>query len=378
MTRRTVPLSVLDLAPISSGADAATALRRTVDLARHAEEWGYHRYWLAEHHLAPGVASSQPALVIGLVAGATRTIRVGSGAVQLGFPTALSVVEQFGTLDAVAPGRVDLGLGRAGQRARSDGGAPAPPSPPPPTRTVDGVVIPPPFAPGKLLSLPGFAARQELLRPPGARPRDYGEQVDEIRALLAGTFRTPDGHPVRAVPGEGAALQLWVLGSSGGESARVAGARGLPFTANYHVSPGTVLETVAAYRAAFVPTAEHPEPRVQVSADVLVAEDEPTARRLSAGYGPWVRAIRTGRGAIPYPSPEEAAGLVLDDEERALVQDRLDTRFVGTPARVAEGLARLRDLTDADELLVTTITHDHAARLRSYRLLADAWGLGRD
>ncbi|GAA3884037.1 LLM class flavin-dependent oxidoreductase [Streptomyces sedi] len=376
MSRKTVPLSVLDLAPISSGADAGTALRNTVDLARHAEEWGYHRYWLAEHHLATGVASSQPALVIGLVAGATRTIRVGSGAVQLGFPTALSVVEQFGTLDAIAPGRVDLGLGRAGQRVARDGGLPVPLPEPRPTRTVDGVVVPPPFAPGKLLGLPGFAARQELLRPPGAQPRDYAEQVDEIRALLAGTFRTPDGHPVQAVPGEGAALQLWVLGSSGGESARVAGARGLPFTANYHVSPGTILETVAAYRAAFVPTAEHPAPRVQVSADVLVAEDEPTARRLAAGYGPWVRAIRTGQGAIPYPTPEEAADLELDDEELALVDDRLATRFVGTPDRVAEGLARLRDLTEADELLITTIAHDHAARLRSYRLLAETWGIG--
>lgn len=378
MSREPVPLSVLDLVPISSGDDAATALRNTVDLAQHAEELGYHRYWLAEHHLAAGVASSQPALVIGLVAGATNRIRVGSGAVQLGFPTSLSVVEQFGILDAVAPGRIDLGLGRAGQRAARAAEPPAvvPPASERPTRVVDGVVIPPPFSPGRVLSLPKFVAQQELLRPPGAQPRDYAEQVDEIRALLAGTLTTPEGFPVHAVPGEGAALQLWVLGSSGGESARVAGERGLPFTANYHVSPGTILETVAAYRAAFVPSAEHPEPRVQVSADVLVAEDESTARRLAAGFGPWVRAIRTGQGAIPYPTPEEAAAITWTEEERGLVADRLETRFVGTPERVADGLRRLRDLTDADELLVTTIAHDHAARVHSYRLLAKTWGLG--
>ncbi|WP_199742423.1 LLM class flavin-dependent oxidoreductase [Streptomyces triticirhizae] len=375
MSEEPVPLSVLDLAPISSGGDAATALRNTVDLARAAEELGYRRYWLAEHHLATGVASSQPALVIALVAGATSRIRVGSGAVQLGFPTALSVVEQFGTLDAIAPGRVDLGLGRGGQRATREGWPPPEPKEPVETREVNGVVIPPPFSPGRLLNLPRFLAQQELLRPPGAQPRDYAEQVDEIRALLAGTFTTPDGDPVHAVPGEGAALQLWVLGSSGGESARVAGERGLPFTANYHVSPGTILETVAAYRAAFVPSAERPEPRVQVSADVLVAEDEATALRLAAGFGPWVRAIRTGRGAIPYPTPEEAEGFAWTEDERALVADRLATRFVGTPEQVADGLRRLRNVTDADELLITTITHDHAARVRSYRLLAEVWGL---
>ncbi|MDT0266450.1 LLM class flavin-dependent oxidoreductase [Streptomyces sp. DSM 44915] len=392
MSTESVPLSVLDLVPVSSGGDAATALRNTVDLARHVEEWGYHRYWLAEHHLAAGVASSQPALVIGLVAGATSRLRVGSGAVQLGYPTAVSVVEQFGTLDAIAPGRIDLGLGRAGHRparARpadqagqpsqlSQPGQPAPagpePAPPARSRVVGGLLIPPPFAPGRLLSLPRFVAQQELLRPPDATPRDYAEQVDEIRALLAGTFRTPDGHPVHVVPGEGAALQLWVLGSSGGESARVAGARGLPFTANYHVSPGTILETVAAYRAAFVPTEARPRPYLQVSADVVIADEAATARRLAAGYAPWVRAIRTGRGAIPFPTPAEADALSWTDEERALVADRLDTQFVGDPDQVVAGLRRLVEVTGADELLVTTVTHEHADRLRSYRLLAEAWG----
>ncbi|UED87259.1 LLM class flavin-dependent oxidoreductase [Streptomyces profundus] len=376
MSHESVPLSILDLVPISSGGTAGQALRNTADLARHAEELGYHRYWLAEHHLVPGVASSQPALVIGLIAGATRRIRVGSGAVQLGHQTALAVVEQFGILDALAPGRVDLGLGRSGHRAKRghEADKPRPEPAPVEAREVEGLLIPPPFNPGKLLASPRFAVHQRLLHAPGSEPRDYAEQVDEIRALLDGTYRSPEGLDAHATPGEGADIQLWVLGSSGGESARVAGERGLPFTANYHVSPGTVLETVAAYRKAFVPSAELSEPLVQVSADVVVAEDEATARQLASGYAPWVRAIRDGRGAIPFPTPEEAASLSWTAEERRLVADRLDTQFVGTPGQVVEGLTRLRAATGADELLITTITHDHADRVRSYRLLAEAWG----
>ncbi|WP_062214035.1 LLM class flavin-dependent oxidoreductase [Streptomyces sp. NBRC 109706] len=388
MSHESVPLSILDLVPISSGSTAGQALRNSVDLAQHAEELGYHRYWLAEHHLVPGVASSQPALVIGLIAGATRRIRVGSGAVQLGHQTALSVVEQFGILDALAPGRIDLGLGRSGHRAKQGQEAgkpqpqPQPDSKPEPesesepvaAREVEGLLVPPPFHPGKLLASPRFAVHLRLLQHPGAEPRDYAEQVDEIRALLDGTYRSPEGLDAHATPGEGADVQLWVLGSSAGESARVAGERGLPFTANYHVSPGTVLETVAAYRKAFVPSAELAEPLVQVSADVVVAEDESTARRLASGYAPWVRAIRDGRGAIPFPTPEEAAAASWTEEERRLVADRLDTQFVGTPGQVVDGLTRLRAATGADELLITTITHDHADRVRSYRLLAEAWG----
>jgi luciferase family oxidoreductase group 1 len=175
------------------------------------------------------------------------------------------------------------------------------------------------------------------------------------------------------VPGEGAALQVWVLGSSGGESAEVAGRRGLRFAANYHVSPATVLEAVEGYRAAFDDSGELDRPYVSVSADVVVAPTEEQARELAAGYGPWVRSIRTAEGAIQFPTPEEARRYRWTDADRALVADRVDTQFTGTSRQVADQLERLRDATEADELIITTITHDHSDRLRSYQLLAEEW-----
>jgi len=204
-------------------------------------------------------------------------------------------------------------------------------------------------------------------------PLDLDTAIADIQTLLAGPYTDDDGNEARAVPGEGADLQIWVLGSSGGESARVAGARGLPFAANYHVSPARVLEAVEAYRAAFRPSAVLAEPRVMVSADVVVAEDDETARRLAEGYGLWVRSVRTGEGAIPYPSPADAAAHEWTDEERKLVSDRVETQFVGAPATVAERLETLRRVTAADELLVTTMTYDHADRVRSFELLAKQW-----
>lgn len=166
---------------------------------------------------------------------------------------------------------------------------------------------------------------------------------------------------------------MWILGSSGGQSASVAGGNGLRFAANYHVSPATVLEAVEGYRAAFKPSAELERPYVSVSADVVVAEDEATAHELAAGYDLWVHSIRSGAGAIEFPTPKEAAEHVWSDAERALVADRVETRFVGTARQVAEALTRLRDATESDELIVTTITHDHADRLRSFELLAEEW-----
>ncbi len=174
-------------------------------------------------------------------------------------------------------------------------------------------------------------------------------------------------------PGTGADLQVWLFGSTGGTTAAVAGERGLRFGANYHVAPQGVLDAVRAYREAFVPSVHLDRPHLTVSADVVVAEDDATARELAAGYGPWVRSIRTGAGAIPYPTPAEAAALPWDADDEALVRDRLQTRFVGTATAVADGLERLRDVTGADELLITTTTHDHAARVRSYALLAQEW-----
>jgi len=363
----TVPLSILDLSPLVSGGTAGDALRRTLDLARRAEQFGYHRYWVAEHHLTPGVASSQPALLLGQIAAVTDRIRLGSGAVQTGFLTPLGVVEQFGLLDALYPGRFDLGLGRSAQRR---GGGEEPATEP---RVVDGLVIPKSFSFTPIFRSSRSALFFKLLSQPNATPLDLDTAISDIETLLAGPYTDDEGNEARAVPGEGADLQIWVLGSSGGESARVAGARGLPFAANYHVSPARVLEAVEAYRAAFRPSPVLSAPRVMVSADVVVAEDDATARRLAAGYGLWVRSVRTGEGAIPYPSPAEAEAYEWTEADRNLVADRVETQFVGSPSTVAERLETLRRVTGADELLVTTMTYEHGDRVRSFELLAKEW-----
>ncbi len=369
-----IPLGVLDLVPVSSGSTAADALRNSIGLARRSEQLGYSRYWFAEHHLNPGVAGTSPAVVLALTASATSTIRLGSGAVQLGHRTALSTVEEFGLIDALHPGRLDLGLGRSGGRPPGGPVEPLPDATPVVDgRAPNGLLIPPKFSFAHLLGSPRVALQLKLLKQPNAESQEYGEQIDDILALLAGTYRSADGIEAHVVPGEGADVQVWILGSSGGESAEVAGRGGLRFAANYHVSPGTVLEAVDAYRAAFQPSDVLDKPYVSVSADVVVAEDDERARELAAGYGPWVRSIRTAEGAIPFPTPDEARAHVWTDADRALVQDRIDTQFVGTPGRVASRLEQLAEATGADELLITTITHDHADRVRSYELLAAEW-----
>jgi luciferase family oxidoreductase group 1 len=371
------PLTVLDLVPISSGSTAAQALSNSIDLAQQAERLGYTRYWFAEHHLNPGVAGTSPAVVLALTAGATSTIRLGSGAVQMGHRTALSTVEEFGLLDTAYPGRFDLGLGRSGgprepkaPALAGGGGAAASVTG---GRTPNGLLIPPRFSLAGLLKSPRFALQKTLLLLPHAEPQNYTEQVGDVLALIAGTYRSADGQEAHVVPGEGAALQIWILGSSGGESAEVGGQQGLRFAANYHVSPATVLEAVDGYRAAFKASADLDRPYVSVSADVVVADDEARARELATGYGLWVRSIRTAEGAIQFPTPEEARRYQWTDADRAMVADRVDTQFAGTPRQVADQLERLRDATEADELIITTITHDHADRVRSYQLLADEW-----
>ncbi|MBZ9638968.1 MsnO8 family LLM class oxidoreductase [Streptomyces sp. PSKA30] len=369
-----IPLGVLDLVPISSGSTAAEALRNTIDLARQTERFGYTRYWFAEHHLNPGVAGTSPAVVLALTASATSTIRIGSGAVQLGHRTALSTVEEFGLIDALHPGRLDLGLGRSGGRPPGQTAGPRPTTTPVVDgRAPNGLKIPPRFSPEHLIGSPRFLLQQQLLHQPGAGPQDYGEQVDDILALLRGDYRSADGTEAHAIPGEGAEVQVWILGSSGGQSADVAGSNGLRFAANYHVSPATVLEAAEGYRAAFQPSDHLDKPYVSVSADVVVAEDDETARELATGYGLWVRSIRTAEGAIPFPTPEQARAHAWTEADRALVADRVDTQFVGSPGRVADQLEQLQEATGADELIVTTITHDHADRVRSYRLLAEEW-----
>ena len=367
------PLSILDLAPVSAGSDPATALRNTIELAQRAEQWGFRRYWVAEHHFV-GVASAAPAVLIGQIAAATNKIRVGAAAVQLGYTTAIAVVESFGMLDAFYPGRIDLGVGRSGQR-RSEEHKPKKPKESRPPRVwheVDGVVIPTPFDLRGLLDLERLQPTMEILQQPEAVSPDFAEQVQDILALLDGTFHAGK-FDVHAVPGEGAALTPWVFGSTRGQSARVAGALGLPFVASYHITPATALEAIEAYRDTFVPSAALAKPHVVVSADVVVADDSATARRLAAGYGHWVYSIRTGVGAMPYPDPDDCPPLT--DEQLAVVKDRLATQFVGNPDEVAERLQALQRVAGADELVITSVTHRQEDRLRSHELIAKRWGI---
>jgi alkanesulfonate monooxygenase SsuD/methylene tetrahydromethanopterin reductase-like flavin-dependent oxidoreductase (luciferase family) len=367
-----VPLAVLDLSPISEGATARQALQHTIDLAQHAERWGYRRFWVAEHHFV-AVASSSPAVLIGLIASATQRIRVGSAAVQIGHHTAAAVVEAFGTIDALHPGRIDLGIGRSGQRRAEAVAGKAEQSQDRGPVVVDGTLFPKPFRLTPLILSERFVAASSLLQQPGARTPDFDDQLDDVIALIGGRYATASGLGLSATPGEGASVQLWLFGSSGGQSAQTAGARGLPFVANYHVSPGTTLDAIEAYRAAFVPSPTLAEPYVVVSADVLAAESDSKAEYLGSPFANWVYSIRSGHGAIAYPSPERVDALT--PEQAALVEDRVATRFVGSAATVAEKLDGLQRATGAQEILVTTITHDHRDRLRSHELVAEAWGL---
>jgi alkanesulfonate monooxygenase SsuD/methylene tetrahydromethanopterin reductase-like flavin-dependent oxidoreductase (luciferase family) len=383
-SRPSIPLSVLDLSPVPAGRTAADALRNTIDLARATERAGYLRYWVAEHHLSTGVASSSTPVLVALLAEATERIRVGSGAVLLPNTPPLLVAEQFGTVAALHPGRIDLGLGRfdlhkiltrmaEGGVPRAGTGAPAPES-----RVVDGLLIPAPprvsadLAQFRLLgSLLGISADDP--------PPDYAQEVTDILSYLDGTAVDSDGAPLHVLPAEGVDLDVWVLASSAGASAQVAGASGLPLAAAYHVFPYAVLDTVEAYRSAFRPGVgprRLERPYVAVSADVVVADDDATAEELAAPYGQWVLDTRTGRGAQPYVTPERARAREWTDAERAVVADRVATQFVGSPSTVAAKLEVLVRVTGAAELVVTTITTEHADRVRSYELLAKAWAAG--
>jgi alkanesulfonate monooxygenase SsuD/methylene tetrahydromethanopterin reductase-like flavin-dependent oxidoreductase (luciferase family) len=380
MTSARVPLGILDLVPVSSGSTPAQAVRNSVDLAQTAERLGYRRYWFAEHHLNPGVAGSTPALLIAMAAAATDHIRLGSGGVQSGHRTALSVVEEFGLLDAMYPGRIDLGIGRSGgrdflrSRLASSSGPKKGSRPSPEARhTENGLLIPAAPSLRGLAKAPRVALTAELLQQRNAESSGYGELLEDILGLLRGSYRSSNGLDPHPVPGAGADVEPWILGSSAGESAEVAGRLGLRFAASYHISPATALEAADAYRKAFVPSPELEQPYVAVSADVVVGPDDDTAERLAAGYGLWVRSIRKGEGAMPFPGPSEAGRHTWDEDDRALVRDRVETQFVGSAGTVARQLDRLQEATDADELIVTTITHSHADRKRSFTLLAQEW-----
>jgi luciferase family oxidoreductase group 1 len=325
-----LPLSVLDLVPVAAGSTASDALAASTALARRAEELGFRRYWVAEHHGMPGVASSAPAVLIAHLAAATSTIRVGSGGVMLPNHQPLVVAEQFGTLDALHPGRIDLGIGRA----------------------------------------PGTDPRTAAALRRGTDPlgaEDFPRQLAELAAYFRG-----EG-PVTAVPARGQRPEMWLLGSSG-YSAQLAGRLGLPFAFAHHFSGGSTVAAVEAYRAAFRPSPVLERPWAVVCASVLVAADDERARWLAAPAALQFLRLRLGEPG-PLPTPEAAAAHPYTRPERAFVEDRLDAQVLGGPATVRAGVAELVARTGADELMVVTATHDAADRLRSYELLAAAVGV---
>ncbi|MFI7120877.1 LLM class flavin-dependent oxidoreductase [Amycolatopsis sp. NPDC049868] len=322
-----IPLSVLDLSPVVAGGGVADSLRNTLDLARRTEALGYHRYWLAEHHNMPGIASSATAVMIGQVAAATERIRVGSGGVMLPNHAPLVVAEQFGTLEAFHPGRIDLGIGRA----------------------------------------PGTDQRTALaLRGPGGlSAENFPQQFAELLAY----FEHSDQRAVNAVTAEGNKPPVWLLGSSG-FSARMAGELGLPFSFAHHFSAENTLPAVALYRDAFKPSDVLDEPYVMLGVSVVAAETDERAQYLAAPSGLTFLSLRKGR-PIPLPTPEEAAAYPYTDIERVFIEDRASSSIIGSPETVHKGLETLLADTGADELMITTMVHDQADRVRSYELVSE-------
>jgi luciferase family oxidoreductase group 1 len=330
LTLAGVPLGVLDLAPVPDGSTAGAALRATIDLAQRTEGLGFTRFWVAEHHGMPGVASSSPPVLIGHIAQATSTIRVGSGGVMLPNHSALVVAEQFGMLEALHPGRIDLGIGRA----------------------------------------PGTnQATAQALHHGG--PDDFPRQLTDLLGFFTGQW--PEDHPYRqvhAVPGEGDGPDLWLLGSSG-YSAQVAGALGIPFAFAHHFMPQNTLPALDLYRESFRPSEALPRPYSMIAAGVTCAETDERARFLAGASALSFLKLRTGRpGRVP--TPEEAAAHPYTDMERAFIEDRQSTQYIGAQERVVEGLTDLVKRTGVDELMLTTQTYDPADRLRSFDLVAAA------
>ena len=337
MSEPLVPLSVLDLSPVPTGVATAEALRRTVDLARHVERWGYGRYWVAEHHNMPGIASSAPAVLVGQVASATSTMRVGSGGVMLPNHVPLVVAEQFGMLEAIYPGRIDLGIGRAPGTDR----------------------------------VTAQALRRNI---ESLSDEDFPEQLAELREYFAdhevGGQPGQPGRRVRAIPAEGNMPAVWLLGSSG-YSAQLAGLLGLPFAFAHHFSSANTLPALALYRRAFMPSAVLAEPFCLISVSVVCAQDDQRARWLHGSSRLSMLRLRTGHPST-LPTPEEAAEYPYNDAERAVVAEATASHVVGDPAAVGASLRELAERTGVDELMVTTSTYAHADRLDSYRLLAEA------
>ncbi|MFF7341091.1 LLM class flavin-dependent oxidoreductase [Streptomyces sp. NPDC008163] len=346
-----VPLSVLDLVTVGQGRTATQALRTGVEIAQLAERRGFHRYWVAEHHSMPGVASSSPAVILAHTAARTEHIRLGSGGVMLPNHAPLVIAEQFGTLEAMAPGRVDLGLGRA---PGTDGATAA-------------------------------ALRRTDRLNEGAD--DFPQQLMELTRFLDDDF--PDGHPyarIHAVPGpvqataEGgvqspARPPIWLLGSSG-FSARLAGVLGLPFAFAHHFSAQNTVPALELYRDSFKPSTVLDAPYALIGVAALAADDEREARRQVLTGALSMLRLRSGRPGL-VPTPEEAEAYAFSPMEREFVDNWLVNIVHGTADEVRSGLDDLAKRTGADELMITANAHGGEARLRSYGLIADAYGMPR-
>ena len=328
-----IPLSVLDLAPVSEGSTAGEALRHAVDLARLCERLGYLRFWFAEHHGMPNIACSAPEILIEHVASATSTIRVGSGGIMLPNHAPLRVAENFHTLATLHPGRIDLGIGRA----------------------------------------PGTdPATSRMLRPFDAE--DFPQQLQELLAVSRREF--PPGHPfstVRVVPEKVPLPPIWVLASSGATAA-FAGSMGLGYGFARHFSPAPPAPPIRAYREAFRPSEEFPRPHVILGVAVICAPTDEEADYLARTSD--VVWVRRHRGDLrPFPSPQDAARYEFSPEDRPLVDANRQRQFVGSPERVVSLLRQIASETAADELMVNTMMYGRTERLRSYELLAREWEL---
>jgi luciferase family oxidoreductase group 1 len=326
-----LPMSVLDLAPIVEGSDAAQALHHSLDLAQHAEAWGYRRYWVAEHHNMDGVASSATAVLVGHLAGGTRSIRVGSGGVMLPNHAPLVIAEQFGTLATLYPSRIDLGLGRAPGTDR--------------------------------LTMRALRRHLDASDEEEGFPRD----VMELQAYLG------DGSPqqlVRAIPGLGTHVPIWLLGSSL-YSAQLAAYLGLPFAFASHFAPDLLQQALQVYRAQYRPSAQGPKPYAMVGINVVAADtDEEAAWHFTSIQQRFLGMQRGRRGPLPRPVDPAELEAQWSPQEKAGVQRMLAATAVGSAASVRLQVEAIRQRTEADEFIVAGAIHDHAARLRSYELLA--------
>ena len=323
-----IPFSVLDLAPIAEGSSAADSFRNTLTLAQHAERLGFHRYWLAEHHGMPGIASAATAVLMCHVAGGTSRIRVGAGGVMLPNHSPLVIAEQFGTLESLFPGRIDLGLGRA---------------------------------PGSD-QLTARALRRNLASDADSFPQD----VVELRDYFSDEPR----QPVRAVPGTGLKVPLWILGSSL-FGAQLAAMLGLPYAFASHFAPQQMLQAIALYRNTFRPSAQLDKPYVMLGFNVFAADTDEQAQLLASSMQQAFVNLRTGRpGRLQPPSPGYLERLGVP--ERDLLEQVLACTAIGAPATVAREIGAFIDRTGADELMITSQIFDHTARLRSYEITAEA------